>query len=167
MDRILDEAYRYNKWANLHLLDVCAKLGDGQLELTAPGTYGTIASTWLHLLAAEQRYIKRLGGSEPRIGDKKGFPGIAELKREAERSGDELMEVAARVTSDSTVEVDGDDGRYRLSQWVVALQAIHHGNDHRTHLCTILGHNGIDYGEMDVWRYGDAIGDTILVQAKG
>ena len=37
------------------LLDVCAGLSPDQLDLTAPGTYGTVAGTWLHLLAAEQR----------------------------------------------------------------------------------------------------------------
>ena len=57
MDELLIEAFRYNRWANLHLLDVCAKLSEEQLQLTAPGTYGTIAATLLHLFAAEQRYL--------------------------------------------------------------------------------------------------------------
>ena len=35
---------------------------------------------------------------------------------------------------------------------------MHHGNDHRTHVCTILGHHGIEYGQMDVWGYGLATG---------
>ena len=34
-------------------------------------------------------------------------------------------------------------------------QAMHHGNDHRTHICTILGQNDIAYGELDVWAFGD------------
>ena len=70
MDQLLIEAFRYNKWANLHLLDVCAKLSDDQLQLTAPGTYGTISSTLLHLVAAEQRYLRRLAGTKPEINER-------------------------------------------------------------------------------------------------
>lgn len=157
MDRTLEEAYRYNRWANLHLLDVCAKLSDEQLQLTAPGTYGTIASTFLHVLAAEQRYIHSLGGSEQRIGEKKGFPGLAALRAEAERSGDELIQLARSVDADVTIERTTREGRYRQQQWVPLVQAIHHGNDHRTHICTILGHHGIGYGDMDVWAYAEAV----------
>jgi hypothetical protein len=50
---------------------------------------------------------------------------------------------------------------------IVIIQALHHGNDHRTHICTILGHHGIEYGEMDVWAYGDATGLIVPVQKSG
>jgi uncharacterized damage-inducible protein DinB len=53
MGPVLVEAFRYNKWANLHLLDACANLSDAQLELSSPGTMGAIAATLTHLLAAE------------------------------------------------------------------------------------------------------------------
>jgi hypothetical protein len=51
----------------------------------------------------------------------------------------------------------------RLHLWVVVVQAIHHGNDHRTHICTILGAHDIPYGDMDVWAYGQATGGIIPV----
>jgi Uncharacterized protein conserved in bacteria len=73
---VLIEAFRYHKWANLYLLDVCAKLPDEQLQLTAPGTYGTIAATLQHLLSAERRYLWRLGGSEGRFAVRHKFPGM-------------------------------------------------------------------------------------------
>src|SRR5258708_22934154 len=97
------EAFRYNKWANLHLLDVSAKLSDEQLQLTSPGTYGTIAATWLHLLAAEQRYLRRLAGSEPQLNERDEFRGIAALKEQASRTGDELIEAAAMIKSDDEI----------------------------------------------------------------
>lgn len=166
MGPILLEAFRYNKWANLHLLDVCASFKDEQLEMTAPGTYGTIASTFFHLLAAEQRYIKRLGGSEPRISERNAFPGLAALRAEAVRSGDELIEIVPRIKSDDAHEATFQDGRFMLHSGVVVIQALHHGNDHRTHICTILGHNGLTYGDMDVWAYGDATGAMVPIAAS-
>jgi uncharacterized damage-inducible protein DinB len=80
LDQPLIEAFRYNKWANLHLLDVCAKLSDEQLELTAPGTYGTISATLLHLFSAEQRYLRRLAGTTPEINEREPAPSVADLR---------------------------------------------------------------------------------------
>ncbi|HAC46678.1 MAG TPA: damage-inducible protein DinB, partial [Chloroflexi bacterium] len=55
MKPLLVEAFLYNKWANLHLIDVCGGFSEEQLQMTSPGTYGTIAATFFHMLAAEQR----------------------------------------------------------------------------------------------------------------
>jgi hypothetical protein len=80
------------------------------------------------------------------------------LRDHAERSGDQLIAVAGRINPEEAIEENRDGGIYRLELGVVLLQAIHHGNDHRTHVCTILGHHGIEYGQMDVWGYGLATG---------
>ena len=167
MRPLLEEAFRYNKWANLHLLDVCAGFTDEQLQLTAPGTYGTIASTFLHLLAAEQRYLKRLGGGEPQISERDGaFPGIAALREHAVRSGDALIAIAPHVSPDEAHESrTAREGTVLLHSGVVVLQALHHGNDHRTHICTILGHHDLSYGDMDVWAFGEASGALKRVRA--
>ena len=159
------EAFRYHKWANLHLLAECAKLDDEQLEWTAPGTYGTLASTGLHLLSAEQRYIKRLGGSEPSINERVDFPGMVALTEHAATSADKLIELAGRVGPDDEQETQSADGTSRLHLGIVLIQALHHGNDHRTHICTILGHHGVTYGDMDVWAYGRATGAIVPVGA--
>jgi uncharacterized damage-inducible protein DinB len=160
MEPLLVEAFHYNKWANLHLLDVCAEFSDEQLQMTAPGTYGTIGFTFLHLLAAEQRYLKRLGAGEPQISERDSvFPGIAALREHAARSGDKLIEIAPNVAPDEAHESKtAREGTIMLYSGVVVIQALHHGNDHRTHICTILGHHGIEYGDMDVWAYGEATG---------
>jgi uncharacterized damage-inducible protein DinB len=151
MSDFLVQALRYNRWANLQLLDVCSKLSDEQLLLSSPGTYGTIASTWQHLLAAEQRYLRRLIRFEPQISESDAFPGMETLREQAAASGDRLIGAAAKAEPDGT-SPHGDGGGVR--HWVVMAQAIHHGTDHRTHICTILGQNGIDYGDLDVWAFG-------------
>jgi uncharacterized damage-inducible protein DinB len=166
LDTLWIEAFRYHKWANLHLLDVCAELTDEQLRLTAPGTYGTIASTFQHLVSAEQRYLRRLDGGDATINERDEFPGIARLRELADRSGDRLIDTAGKIKPDDTVETNFDDGRFKLHLGVVIIQALHHGNDHRTHVCTILGHHGIPYGDMDVWAYGEAIGALIPIPAN-
>jgi len=164
MEPLLVEAFRYNKWANLHLLDVCTAFTDEQLQMTAPGTYGTIASTFFHLLAAEQRYLKRLGAGEPQINEREGsFPGISVLREHAVRSGDKLIEIAPYISPAEAHET-ARERPVILHSWVVVIQALHHGNDHRTHICTILGHHGMTYGDMDVWAYGDATGGIVPIE---
>ncbi len=167
MEPLLVEAFRYNKWANLHLLDVCSGFSHEQLQMTSLGTYGTLAATFLHLLAAEQRYIKRLGGGEPQINERDDrFPGVAALREQAVRSGDKLIEIAPRITPDEAHESKYSDRRFMLHSWVVLIQALHHGNDHRTHICTILGHHSLTYGDMDVWAYGEATGAMAPIEAS-
>ncbi|HKB32648.1 MAG TPA: DinB family protein [Candidatus Dormibacteraeota bacterium] len=167
MDHLLIEAFRYNKWANLHLLDVCAKLSEEKLQLTTAGTYGTIASTFLHLLAAEQRYLRRLTGSKPEINERdQPAPSLAKLRENAVHSGDQLIEAANRITLEDAIEEERDGQLMTLQLWVVVVQAMHHGNDHRTHICTILGAHDITYGDMDVWSYGEATGGIVTAQPK-
>ena len=102
MSDVLVKALLYNRWANLQLLDVCGNLPEDRLQLASSGTYGTIADTWLHLLAAEQRYLKRLIGLQPQLSEEDDFPGIAKLKEHAARSGAELIEAVGRFDPDAT-----------------------------------------------------------------
>lgn len=166
MGPLLVEAFRYQRWANLHLLDVCASLSEEQLRLTAAGTYGTIAATFQHLVFAERRYLWRLNGGEGRFTQRHKFPGIAALRELAAVNGDKLIETARRVKGRDAVVSSWRIGTYRVDKGVILLQALHHGNDHRTHVCTILGVYGIEYGDMDVWAYGEATGAMVRVPVK-
>ena len=79
--------------------------------------------------------------------------------------GDRLIAAARKITPDDVVETKFDDGfEAKLPLGIVIIQALHHGNDHRTHICTILGHHGVEYGDMDVWAYGDTTGLIVPVQ---
>ncbi|MGH7765351.1 MAG: DinB family protein [Candidatus Dormibacteraceae bacterium] len=158
MESFWVESFRYNKWANLQLLASCSGLTTAQLRLTAPGTYGTIADTFLHLLGAEERYIRRLTNEEPTLSEKSDFPGIGALTDHATRTGDVLISLSQRVKPGEILETKYQDRPYRMQAGVVLIQALHHGNDHRTHICTILGSNALPYTDMDVWSYGEASG---------
>lgn len=153
MSEVLVQALRYNRWANLQLLEVCGNLPEDRLQLSSSGTYGSIADTWVHLLAAEQRYLRRLVGFEPQLSENNEFPGIASLKEHADRSGEALINAVGHFDPDATSE--GRD-EFAVRNWLVMAQAMHHGNDHRTHICTILGQHDITYADLDVWAFGDA-----------
>lgn len=154
VDDIWRDALLYNRWANLELLDQCAKLSEDQLQLTVAGTYGTVAATWMHLLAAEQRYLRRLTGTAPALSEKDSFPGVAALKEHARRSGESLVAAAERLGPADTTDADYDGRIVRLRKSLIVVQAIHHGNDHRTQIGTILLNHSIPLENIDVWGYG-------------
>ena len=55
----LADCFRYNLWANLRLLDACACLSDSQLDApAAPGTFGSVRETLMHLFTAEEGYAR-------------------------------------------------------------------------------------------------------------
>jgi hypothetical protein len=43
------------------------------------------------------------------------------------------------------------------AETLMALQTLHHGNDHRTQIGTILGAHGRDAPDIDGWSYWDAV----------
>src|SRR6266571_1813977 len=154
MDDIWRDALLFHKWANMKVLDACANLSDEQLQLTSPGTYGTIAATLQHLLRAEEAYIRRLQGAPRPQTDEGSFPGVHAIREPFRRAADKLLEAAAALKPEDTSVAEYDDGEMiTLRQSLVVVQAIHHGNDHRTHIYTILGSHGIPFEEIDVWGY--------------
>jgi hypothetical protein len=36
---------------------------------------------------------------------------------------------------------------------LLIVQALQHGNDHRTQICTVLSTNGFETPDLDVWAY--------------
>src|SRR3954469_7393220 len=97
MSEDLAELYKHNLWANLRLLDICAALTDEQLDLAAPGTYGSVRNTLVHIFGAEERYVLRLRGGAPEQPPRERgpFPGIEELRNIASASGNALIEIAS------------------------------------------------------------------------
>ncbi|TME72095.1 MAG: hypothetical protein E6I50_01465 [Chloroflexi bacterium] len=157
MDEITLDALRYHRWANLQLLEACGGLTPEQLALTAPGTYGSIADTFMHMLAGEGGYIRRLKGAERRRSADEEFPGIEPLKERFGRSADELIAAAQALRGGETTQVDFDGEVAPLKQSMIVVQALHHGNDHRTHIGTILGFHSLPGPDIDVWMYGLAM----------
>ena len=160
MATILVELYQHNLWANLKLLDVCAVLTDDQLDLSEPGTYGRVRDTLVHLVGAESRYATQLGGGQPdhpvRVDEP--FPGVAALRKHAERSGDWLIKFAEANPSGMVLTGTWREKPYRMAAAVLMVQAINHATEHRAHVVSILTRHRVDVPSMDGWTFGEATG---------
>jgi uncharacterized damage-inducible protein DinB len=154
----LVDFYKHNLWANLGLLDTCAQLSDEQLNASAPGTYGPICDTLVHLFRAEDSYLARLLGRQPEDRLKVGeFPGIEALREHARRSGEGLIAVADTADPAHLVRGTYRGEPYELPTIVPLMQAIHHATDHRSQIATALSQLGIEPPDLSVWAYDEAI----------
>jgi len=156
MHGALLELFRHKTWATLALLDFCAKQADDVIDATAPGTYGTIRDTFLHLVRAEEGYFARLTGQRffKPLEDRPAR--LDELAARIKRLGPE-WEVLAQDAGAGERVVTTDDG-WRQKGSIIMAQAVHHADDHRTHVLSVLSARGIEGPDLDLWSYADANG---------
>lgn len=160
MEPTLVHLFRHNRWANLRLLEACAELDPATLSADPDGgTFGSIAATLVHLLAAEERYVALLRGEaqpEPPLRESEPFPGFDRLRARARRSGTALVAVAQEDPHERVLRGTRGDRPYEMSAVIPLVQAIHHGNEHRTQITSLLGRLGIEPPDLSGWGYRDA-----------
>ncbi len=149
---LVRETIHHNSWATLRLIEHLQSLTPGTLELTAEGTYGPIGVTLAHIVRAERAYLSHLRGEQPRPG-----PLAANLVEigAAARSLAQDWEDFLRIGIDPAVQVHTIRGAQTAG--TVLAQAINHGAEHRAHVCTVLGANGLQPPALDAFAYGDAV----------
>ena len=161
---LLDDAFAHHVWATLRLIDACLPLNREQLEAAVPGTYGSILETTRHLVEADTYYLAHLTSDPAREIDSSQM-GLGELRAEMaadERTWTELL--AADLDPDVVVsDVDEEGYRRDASIGVRIAQAIHHGTDHRSQICTALTTLGLEPPLIDVWAFGVQTGRVVDV----
>lgn len=159
MTSSLVEIYRHNKWANGRLLDRCAELGEEQLDLSAPGTYGKVRDTLVHLVGAQQRYVAALlDQGRPAPLERGPFPGFDALRAISSQSGEALIQVALADPAGRTLILTRPDETVRADPSHFLIQAVNHATEHRGHVVGILNQNGIETPELDGWAYSSEVG---------
>lgn len=156
---------RHDIWATQKLIEHCRTLTKAQLELTVPGTYGTIGATLEHIVVGELRYLARLGMTLTDAASLRehAMPLDEALSLHAKvRDAVERLFAGADFQPDRIVvdalRRDPADPPLGIESWVLVTQFAHHGSDHRAHIGTILGAHGLDAPDLDVWAYGREIG---------
>jgi uncharacterized damage-inducible protein DinB len=167
------ELFRHKTWATLRLIEYCQELADEHLDATIPGTFGTIRETLRHLVESEEGYFSIL--TRERFLTKEaaaafvrsdilpdGPVTLEELAERIRRLGPR-WEILAQDAELPAREVTSTDG-WRMPATVPLAQAIHHADDHRSHILSILGARGLplpdpsgsDEWGLDVWGYAEA-----------
>lgn len=150
----------HHGWATATLLTYCQGLDDATLNATAPGVYGTVIETMRHLIDAEMSYVFRLTGAWPErpwVADE--AVGLDVLQERAALLAETLERFLAEDWDDDRLgEAYGDDEIFTVNAGVFLTQTIHHANEHRAQVCSILGAVGHEPPEVSAWAYALATG---------
>lgn len=155
----LIDAFRHNTWATRELLAVCRNLTETQLQATAVGTYGSIIETFRHFVSSEANYYVRLTGEEPSWDrHAEASPSLDELAARVDELDARWERFLAQpFDAERTFVIPWYDGAdYDVPAGVVLVQALHHGNEHRAQICTVLTSIGVTPPDLGVWDYAEA-----------
>jgi uncharacterized damage-inducible protein DinB len=152
---VLQDAFGHHVWATLTLLDACRELPSDKLETNVPGTYGTILDTARHLVGSDASYLFVLtGGTAPRIDE--DTMDLDELRQAMVSFGEAWRGLLAEeIDPGQELTRTREDGSTTTAPISIRLsQALHHGTDHRSQICTALTTIGVEPPFIDVWDFG-------------
>jgi len=153
---VLRAMFAHHVWASTRLIDALEQLDPVQLDARIDGTYGSTIQTLTHLVDSDERYLQRLvtptlasirdGGTRP----------LADLRTEILEHGDRwagMLDAVDRGELHAAVVGKSDYPDTDPAETMLLVQAIQHGNDHRTQICSTLGASGLDVPDLDGWQY--------------
>ena len=151
----LEDAFAHHAWATLRLIDSCLALSTDQLATAVPGTYGSILDTMRHLVGADASYLFVTSGGGTAAIDEDEMD-LEELRATMESHGTAWSALLAQGPDTDAVMVRRrDDGSESHAPMSIRLaQALHHGTDHRSQICTALTALGVEPPFIDVWDFG-------------
>jgi len=160
MSKALADCLRYNRWANLGLLDACRGLTEEQLDARATGSSRSVRELLSHIVGSELTFVLRTKGrqheGESRHVD--NWPGFDVLRQVAASSGDDLIAIATEVDENEVVGLPYRGKTYEYPKSFFLLHAIEHGVEHRTEIKVTLALVGVDTPDLDGWFYSEAAG---------
>jgi uncharacterized damage-inducible protein DinB len=158
----MDDAFDHHTWATLRLIDACADLSPEQLATTVPGTFGSILDTLRHTLDGDRYFLWMLDPERMPLVDV-GTMGLLELRATMDANGQAWSRLLASGLDGATMVRDLDEtGCQRDASIGLRLaQALHHGSDHRSQVCTALASLGIEPPWIDLWAFGEATGRVV------
>jgi uncharacterized damage-inducible protein DinB len=161
---VLEDAFGHHVWATLRLVDASLALTPEQLGVAVPGTYGPIFETVRHLVGADSSYLFAMtGGRTPLIDE--DHMDLPELRAAMESHGAAWSSLLAQDLDPDAVTVRRrDDGSETHAPMGIRLaQALHHGTDHRSQICTTLTTLGVEPPAIDVWDYAGQDGRLVEI----
>lgn len=151
---LLDDAFAHHVWATLRVIDACTELTPEQLKTTVPGTYGSILDTLRHLVGGDASYLFVLtDGAVAEIEEERtDLQGLRTVM--AANGAAWSVFLGQELDPEAVVTRHRDDGIDSHAPMGIRLaQAIHHGTDHRSQICTALTTLGLEPPAIDAWDF--------------
>lgn len=163
-DSLLDDAFDHHVWATVRLIDACLPLTPDQLATKVPGTYGSIIETLRHLVDGDGFYLYGLTGNRS-YGINTDGMDLRDLQSAIETNGTAWSRLLAQNPDPDavTLELDEDGFERRATMGIRFAQALHHGTDHRSQVCTTITSLGVEPPNIDVWDFGKQVGRNVEI----
>ena len=147
---------RHHIWANVQLLEACAKLTPEQLDTTMVGAFGSIKVTLQHIVMSEKSYVTRIktGKRYDRSQDPAEL-SLAEMLDSARATGADLMAYVPKVQTEDAVEVDWDGTPRMVPKTILITQALFHAAEHREQIKTMMTQIGVEPPDLQGWEFFD------------
>ena len=156
---LLKDAFAHHIWATERLVDACAVLTPEQLRTPTPGTYGSILHTFRHFVASDVWYLTFFPVEQQPPVDEEAEVALAELRAVISGNGPRWAQVLEGASDpDEDVVERGEGWNYHAPVGIRLAQAVQHGTDHRSQICTILTALGVEPPAIDLWDFGEATG---------
>lgn len=161
---LIEDAFAHHVWATVRLVDACLALSAEQLETAVPGTYGSILETMRHTIGADSRYLIATTGDRGHLIDEDHMD-LRELRTAMEGHGAAWLGLLTKDLDpdEPNVRRHDDGSETHTTMGIRLAQALHHGTDHRSQICTALTSLGMEPPGIDVWAFADIDGRVVEV----
>ena len=159
---LLDDAFAHHVWATARIIDACLPLSPEQLATGGSGTYGSIIDTLRHLVDGDAFYLYGLTGDRARVINTEGMD-LRELQSAMKTNGATWSQLLAQNPDADAVTLERDDDGFerRATMGIRFAQALYHGIDHRSQVCTSLTQLDVEPPDIQVWEYGLQSGRSV------
>jgi len=141
---MISQLYDYHRWANRHLFDVAAGLGEAMTrDMGEQWSYPTLKGMFAHILAADHVWLTRWKGASPsRLLNDGDFASVSDL-----RTRWDALEAEQREFVDGVSEGDlarpvvykNTQGReFRVALGPLLQHVVNHATHHRSEAATMI-----------------------------
>jgi len=147
----------HHLWATLRLIDRCMELAPEQLELSTPGTFGSIHATLDHMVRADGSFLHWIVEGQVGGSPQQPLAPVATLRADMERHAEGWRQLLSRV-DELRAPTEAEEGGepypgFASNLGVFLTQALHHGAEHRSHVCSVLGAHGLEVPDLSGWGF--------------
>jgi uncharacterized damage-inducible protein DinB len=155
---LLRELFLDHRWSTLLLIDNCMSYPPEALQEVVVSTDHSILHTLTHVVGTEQGYLVNSTGETVTDPIRRGeILSLTDLRQRCEDLSQSWEEVLGRISQLAvTLRADGVRPETAHGENLLVVQAIQHGIDHRTQICTPLSVLGQEPPENDGWSYWTA-----------
>jgi uncharacterized damage-inducible protein DinB len=141
---MISQLYDYHRWANRHLFDVAAGLGEAMTrDMGKQWSYPTLKGMFAHILAADHVWLTRWKGSSPgRLLNDGDFATVSDLRArwdalEAEQR--EFVEGVSEADLARPVVYKNTLGQeFRVALGPLLQHVVNHATHHRSEAATMI-----------------------------